>query len=286
MKRNFSICIALVLLIISCKENHIPDGLRKLTESDQIEIAKKRITYNYDDVVFKNERGESIAIDSVNKILQNENYTADAYFNDKNEPEMVIIRPATAKDKDFRKRILKIYQTEIVDPVIPVKIDCQNIKDLLTKIYALDQDMRILDEGIDPEIDRENLITIISLIETCGMPSLKTVNREQMMAIWLVFQHTDNYHRKKYFPLLKKSSENGDLEKSQIALLEDRILMFDDKPQIYGSQITKNQESGEWVLYELKDPSGVDKRRAEVGLEPLQDYVSQWGIEFNIRQHK
>lgn len=177
MKSNFSICIALVLLIISCKENHIPDGLRKLTESDQIEIAKKRITYNYDDVVFKNERGESIAIDSANKILQNENYTADAYFNDTNEPQIVVIRPATPKDKDFRKRLLNIYQTEIVDPVIPVEIDCQNITDLLSNVYALDQDMRKHNEGIDPEIDRENLVTVVSLIETCGMPSLKSVNR-------------------------------------------------------------------------------------------------------------
>ena len=105
-----------------------------------------------------------------------------------------------------------------------------------------------------------------------------------MSAIWLVFQHADNTNRKKYFPLLKESAKNGDLNRSNIALMEDRILMIDGKPQIYGSQISQNSKTKKWELYNLENPEFVDKRRAEVGLGSLSDYVKQWNIEFNIKQ--
>lgn len=136
----------------------------------------------------------------------------------------------------------------------------------------------------NPNIDRENLVKVVSLIEKCGMPTLNEVDQQQMSAIWLVFQHADNYHRKKYLPQLKKSAQNGDLRKSHMALMEDRILMMDGKPQIYGSQISEDRENGGWKIYDLQNPETVDKRRAEIGMQPLSEYVKQWDIEFKVEQ--
>ena len=165
-----------------------------------------------------------------------------------------------------------------------VDVDCSKIKDLLTKTLSLDQEMRRNGSKIDSNIDRENLINVVSIIEKCGMPTLNNVDNKQMSAIWLVFQHADNYHRKKYLPLLKKSAENGDLRKSQLALMEDRTLMMDRKPQIYGSQVTKDSETGNWKIYNLENPESVDERRLTVGLGPLKDYVKRWNIDFNVKQ--
>jgi hypothetical protein len=66
--------------------------------------------------------------------------------------------------------------------------------------------------------------------------------------------------------------------------MEDRILMMEGKPQIYGSQISKNGETDKWELYTLEKPETADKRRAEVGLGSLKEYVKNWNIEFNIKQ--
>ena len=74
-----------------------------------------------------------------------------------------------------------------------------------------------------------------------------------------------------------------DLELSQMALMEDRILMREGKPQKYGSQIQAGCKT-KWELYPLKNPETVNKRRAEVGLQPLEEYVKQYGIEFSIKQ--
>ena len=276
----------LAMLITSCNNDkkYVPDDLRKLSNEEQIEIAEKRITFNYDNVIYKSENGETISADSIAKISFDENFASDVYFNKNNEPEIVIIRKATQEDKEFRKKLVAIYQREIVEPVVPIDIDCNKTQEILNNVYSLDQDMRLNGGEIDSKIDRENLVTIVSLIEKCGMPTLKEVNQKQMSAIWLVFQHADNYHRKKYLSQLKKSAENGDLRKSQMALMEDRILMIDGKPQIYGSQISQDRENGGWKIYDLANPETVDKRRAEIGMEPLSEYVSRWNIEFNIKQ--
>ena len=80
-----------------------------------------------------------------------------------------------------------------------------------------------------------------------------------------------------------QSAENGDLELSQMALMEDRLLMREGKPQKYGSQIQSGCKT-KWELYHLGNPETVNKRRAEVGLEPLENYLNNYGIVFNIKQ--
>jgi hypothetical protein len=36
----------------------------------------------------------------------------------------------------------------------------------------------------------------------------------------------------------------------------------------------------------LADPDNVDKRRAEVGLTPLAEYVKHWGIKWDVDDYK
>jgi hypothetical protein len=36
----------------------------------------------------------------------------------------------------------------------------------------------------------------------------------------------------------------------------------------------------------LEDPENVDKRRAEVGLQPIADYVIEWQIKWDVEQYK
>jgi hypothetical protein len=158
-----------------------------------------------------------------------------------------------------------------------VAIYCENKASILQAVYESDQDMR-KNGSIIPNIDSENLATVISLIENCGMPTLAEVSEIQMSANWLVFQHSNNANRKKYLPMLKVAAEKGDLSRKQIAMMEDRILMLDGKPQIYGTQILNDS------LYTIIEPEKVNKRRAEIGFEPLEDYVSRWGIEFTTLQ--
>ncbi|MGP1993565.1 DUF6624 domain-containing protein [Zobellia laminariae] len=290
MRLKYLAFYLLVIVIISCKNegNGKNESLRKLSESELLERAEKRISFNPDDVIYKNADGNVISLDSVRKLQNPEQLTTDKFVNKNDEIKEIVVRIANETDITLQKKIAAIYEKEIIEPITPIDVDCSNINNLLTKIYDLDQNMRLSDNHneMDPKIDRENLIKVISIIEKCGMPTLNDVTEKQMSAIWLVFQHSDNFHRKKYFSLLKNSAENGDLQKSQIAYMEDRMLMYDGKPQIYGSQLREINHSGKLEIYNLQEPEYVDKRRAEVGLGPLGEFLSQMDIVFDVQQRE
>lgn len=157
-----------------------------------------------------------------------------------------------------------------------IEVDCNKKSEILSEVYISDQKIRRENNLIKYATeDHRNQELVISIIEKCGMPTLNDVTQEQMDAIWLGLQHnTNNMYRIKYFPLIEKAVKNGDLSKEQYALMKDRMLMEEGKPQLYGSQIKNGK------LYDLESPETVNKRRQEMGLEPIEDYLKRFGISF------
>jgi hypothetical protein len=161
-------------------------------------------------------------------------------------------------------------------------VNCNNLNRILEKIYDRDQEHRASD-GMDPDMDEINLGYVIQIIDKCGMPTLETAGKKGMTAVWLVIQHSDEQTRKTYFPMLLEAARKGDLERQDIALMQDRMLMETGKPQLYGSQVI--MENGvNYELYDLKEPETVDQRRAIMGMGPLIDYLNHFNIEFNVPQ--
>lgn len=281
MKGKIIMLLLLIVLFACNQSKYEPINLTKLSQDEQIQRIKNKQYPNAKHIVYKNEKGETLTFDSIYKISNGSDWIFDEYVNQERIIEERIIRKADKSDKQFLNELKQAYNYQ--PPVEIIEIDCNKKAEILDEIYKLDQNMRSGGESIDPEIDRENLTKVISLIENCGMPTLKDVTSKQMRTIWLVFQHSDNESRKKYLSLLEKSAKNGDLRKSNIAMMKDRILLIDGEPQIYGTQVVSNSENG-WELYNLKDPESVNKRRREVGFEPLEDYLLNWNIEFNVEQ--
>ena len=156
-----------------------------------------------------------------------------------------------------------------------IEVDCSKKHQILSEVYESDQRIRKSNELIKyAKEDHRNQELVISIIEKCGMPTLKDVTQKHMDAIWLGLQYTNKKYRKKYFPEIEKAVENGDLSKQQYALMKDRILMDEGKPQIYGSQIKNGK------LYKLENPETVNERRREMGMETIEDYLKNFNIEF------
>ncbi len=100
-----------------------------------------------------------------------------------------------------------------------------------------------------------------------------------------MLQHSYLNIQLKYLPLIRKASLSGDASKSHLALLEDRVAFRQGKLQIYGSQVGQFPDSKEHYVLPLLDPESVDVRRAEVGLQPLADYVKQWKIVWDPKEY-
>jgi hypothetical protein len=104
--------------------------------------------------------------------------------------------------------------------------------------------------------------------------------------LFLVIQHSDIKTQEKYLPMMKDAVKKGNADSGSLALLEDRIALRKGEKQIYGSQIGRNPETGEFYILPLTDPENVDLRRKEVGLGTIQEYVAFWKITWNIEEYK
>lgn len=172
------------------------------------------------------------------------------------------------------------------------------VKTVLSKVRDTDQAIRkeiqekIKIHGPDsPEIknlwekqnkfDTENQQVVAEILEKYGWPKVSDYgNNEPAEVVFLVIQHSDLEYQKRYFELARTAVECGDLRKSSFALLKDRILIGEGKKQIYGSQVQIDQKTGKASFYPIEDEVNVDKRRAEVGLQPLAEYAKFFGIEY------
>ena len=81
-------------------------------------------------------------------------------------------------------------------------------------------------------------------------------------------------------PLLEAAVASGEAWPSDLAMLTDRVLMENGKPQRYGSQLYENEETGKTEFYPIEDPTNVNARRAAVGLGPIEEYAQLFGIEY------
>lgn len=136
------------------------------------------------------------------------------------------------------------------------------------------------------EKDSVNLIKVCNILDKHGWLGPDVVGRQGSSALFLVIQHADLPVQEKYLPMMRDAVKNNKAQGSSLALLEDRVALRQGKRQIYGSQVGRDNESGQHYVLPLEDPDNVDQRRASVGLPPLADYVSNWQIKWDPEQYK
>ncbi|MCB0428968.1 MAG: hypothetical protein H6585_03450 [Flavobacteriales bacterium] len=174
---------------------------------------------------------------------------------------------------------------------------------MLDTIYMEDQQHRLKLDGIEAKyglnsseekavwdtintMDSINLIRVRKILDEHGWLGPNVIGQQGNMTLFLVIQHADPETRDKYLPMMRDAVKQGNANANHLALLEDRSALDKGNKQIYGSQITIDPETGEPFVSPLIDPDNVDHRRAEVGLGPLQDYISHWGLTWNADAYK
>ncbi len=125
--------------------------------------------------------------------------------------------------------------------------------------------------------DSLNVVRIKKIIDTYGWQGPDQVGKKGSQTIFLVIQHADSLTQVTYFPVMRAAVKEGKALPRELALLEDRILTTQGKEQIYGSQV-RMADSGKFEFFPIKDEPNVNKRRAAVGLEPLEDYAKYFDI--------
>ncbi len=124
------------------------------------------------------------------------------------------------------------------------------------------------------QIDAADQARLKQIIRQHGWPGFDLVGTEGETDAWVIVQHSDKdkAFQKRCLPLLQAAVAQGQAHPSDYALLTDRILRGEGKPQVYGTQFFTNPR-GQWIPQPMEDPAHVDQRRALVGLSSLAEYT-------------
>lgn len=161
-------------------------------------------------------------------------------------------------------------------------IPYDSLRVVLEEVYDEDQGVReeimqSIQEGesMDPSLvarmnhtDSINQIRVNHLLERYGWLPQSQIGEKAASALFLVIQHADVETMRSYLPDLKEMVELDEADATSAALMEDRILMYDGKKQIYGTQASGRQkEDGttEYFVWPIENPEKVNQLRAEVG---------------------
>lgn len=165
----------------------------------------------------------------------------------------------------------------------------QQLDELRGELLALaSEDGRVRDElatggslfdGYHPRMEavhRRNAARLMAAIDRHGWPSTSLVGPEAAEAAWLIAQHAigEPDFLRRCLRLLESAANLGEVPGWQPAMLEDRIRMFEGRPQRYGTQPEPDEE-GQLRPYPIEDPEQVEVRRRRVGLEPLSTRLSR-----------
>ena len=177
------------------------------------------------------------------------------------------------------------------------KLDIQLVKELDT-IYDADQRYRsqIADNGYNSKQieslkktirknDSINLKKARGILDRIGWPGMDVIGKQGSKALFLVIQHADLNTEERYLPMLKEAVKRKKASPDNLALLEDRIAIYKGKSQIYGSQIGRNDKTKEFYLLPVIDPINLDKRRSDIGLEPIANYLIDFNISWDLKKY-
>lgn len=133
---------------------------------------------------------------------------------------------------------------------------------------------RAMDADAWTAADAENLSWLRQVIAEVGWPGTSIAGADGARAAWLLAQHADRdpAFQRQCLGLLTAAVGQGEASAAELAYLTDRVLLAEGQPQVYGTQA--QWRDGRCVARPLRDPARVDERRAEVGLEPLSEYLA------------
>jgi len=148
----------------------------------------------------------------------------------------------------------------------------QTLAEELIYMAEIDQAMRakaITDEATwDSSIDEANALRLQEIVQTQGWPTITMVGAKASHAAWLLVQHAPSLGFMKYCLRLMKALARGEVNPANVAYLEDRVLVMEDKLQIYGTQF---REGDDLCPYPIQDPEHMDERRANIGLSSFAE---------------
>jgi len=122
------------------------------------------------------------------------------------------------------------------------------------------------------ELHEKNAKILNNILDTIGYPTIDKVGIKANEAAWLVIQHSISQPAlmKKCAALLKSAVRENKASPQNLAYLTDRIAVFEEKLQLYGTQFDWD-ENGNLSPNPYDNLTKVNERRKSIGLNTLEE---------------
>ena len=123
--------------------------------------------------------------------------------------------------------------------------------------------------------DTQRLAWLKPRFASQGFPTVAQVGYQGIAEAFTLVEHAtqDPGFQASMLPAVTKAARADALPKGDVAMLTDRILRLQGKPQRYGTQyISAAGDLQHMIPQPTEDPAHVDERRAAMNLMPQKDY--------------
>lgn len=155
-------------------------------------------------------------------------------------------------------------------------IDCSTKDSLLQIVYEKGFIERQKDISLKElvELDYYNASVVISILEQCGVPAKDELSSRQFAGLFMALQHVPEKDLHiKYMNAVDQMFNDSSLNTEMYVLYKDRVLVYQNLPQMYGTQVKGGK------LCKVDNIDSVKIRRNELGLRPLEVYLKDLGVE-------
>ncbi|MHC2991623.1 hypothetical protein OB13_08505 [Pontibacter sp. HJ8] len=127
------------------------------------------------------------------------------------------------------------------------------------------------------EVHLANAKRLQEIISKIGYPTIDKVGSEASQAAWLIIQHAISLpdFMKNCLALAQQEAAKNKIGPVHVAFLSDRIAMYENRPQAYGTQFIRD-EAGELTPYRLEGTLAVvNQKRQGLGLNTVEERLEE-----------
>jgi hypothetical protein len=144
----------------------------------------------------------------------------------------------------------------------------------LESMVKADQDVRLkFDDAGMKAVDDKNRTEVMHIFEQYGWVTNSLAGKDASHNFWLLVQHQTPEIQRRLLPELEKAAKAVDASMSDYAYLYDRVQIGLGRPQHWGSSVSC--KNGKPVLDSVDDLAGLDARRKEIFLMPIDEYLKE-----------
>ncbi len=125
------------------------------------------------------------------------------------------------------------------------------------------------------ELHRAHSSRLRQIIAVFGWPGFTLVGEKGAQAAWRIALHaiSEPDFMRQCRDLLDAASSNGDAPRWQFAIIDDRIRVYEGRPQRYGTQLRNGPDGLE--PHPLENETRVASMRMQAGLPPLAKTIAK-----------